>query len=170
MNAWGLSWCAVVWMALGGWAAAQSSFQISSPDFAPGQPMPAKYTRGHGNTSPALRIKGTPAQAKSLALIVEDPDAPAPHFTHWLVWNIDPHNVHFLEGRPPRGAKVGKNSFGSVRYDGPAPPSGTHRYVFDLYALDAPLTLAAGADRAALMTAMQGHVVGKAEMLGTYSR
>lgn len=155
-------------MTLGGWAMAQGGFRIVSSDFSPGQPIPAKYSRQHGNISPALEIDGVPARAKSLALIVDDPDAPSAFFTHWLVWNIGVHHVIFLEGRPPRGAEQGTNSFGNVRYDGPSPPSGTHRYFFHLYALDAPLKLAAGSDRAALTAAMKGHVIDEAKMFGTY--
>jgi Raf kinase inhibitor-like YbhB/YbcL family protein len=160
----------VVGLVLGELTSAHGALRLSSPDFTPGGPIPAKYSRGHGNVSPALMIDGIPAKAETLALIVDDPDAPAGLWTHWVVWNIDAHHVVFLEGRPPRGAQVGKNSFGNERYDGPQPPSGTHRYFFHLYALDVSLKLKAGSDRDALSAAMRGHVVGKAEMFGTYSR
>lgn len=142
--------------------------EISSPAFAEGQPIPAKYARSHQNLSPMLRIKGVPESAKTLALIVEDPDAPKPQFTHWLVWNISPHHALFLEGRPPRGSVQGKNTVGDTKYDGPFPPSGTHRYFFHLYALDASLSLPEGSDRAALDAAMKGHVVAEAKLMGTY--
>jgi Raf kinase inhibitor-like YbhB/YbcL family protein len=145
------------------------ALQISSPAFADGQPIPAKYARGHTNLSPVLRIKGVPDRAKSLALIVDDPDAPSALFTHWLAWNISPQHALFLEGRPPRGAVVGKNSLGHVKYDGPFPPSGTHRYVFHLYALDSSLKLPEGSDRPTLDAAMKGHILTEADLTGTYS-
>jgi len=140
---------------------------ISSPAFAPGKPMPAKFAYKRENLSPPLRIVNVPANAKSLALIADDPDAPVGLWTHWLVWNLP--TTDLAEGAPPSGAVEGKNSFGNVRYDGPAPPIGTHRYFFRLYALDATLSLPAGSTRDALLSAMKGHVVGTGETFGVYS-
>jgi Raf kinase inhibitor-like YbhB/YbcL family protein len=151
---------------LGGGAAL--ALQISSPAFADGRPIPAKYARGHQNLSPTLRIKGVPEHAQSLALIVTDTDAPGGQFTHWLAWNISPHQALLLEGRPPRGAVQGKNSVGDAKYDGPFPPSGTHHYVFNLYALDASLSLPEGSDRASLTAATKGHTLATATLTGTY--
>ena len=149
---------------------AESNYMtISSPDFAGGQPMP-KWSADKGeNRSPQLLIGSIPLNAKSLVLIVDDPDALAGLWTHWLLWNIPPGKVVLDEGQVPREAVQGKNSFGRTRYDGPAPPSGTHRYYFHVYALDTKLSLVEGASRGELEGAMKGHVVGSAEFFGTYS-
>jgi len=155
----------------GSWAAwAQSNFMtVSSPAFAEGQPMPATTADRGANRSPQLLIGSVPLNAKSLVLIVDDPDAPSGWWTHWLLWNIPPGSVVIREGEVPPGAVQGKNSFGNVRYDGPAPPSGTHRYFFHVYALDTKLSLAPGSSRGELDAAMKGHVVGSAGFYGTYS-
>ncbi len=131
--------------------------------------MPAKYACRGDNISPEVRIENVPANARSLVLIVDDPDAPMGLWTHWLVWNLPADTASIPEGKPPSGARQGKNSFGNSRYDGPAPPSGTHRYFFHLYALDTVLSLSPGAGRAALLAAMEGHVVGSGETFGVYS-
>ena len=166
-----LSFCAAIYLGMAGWSGVWGALEISAPDFVSGQPMPDKYAKDHGNISPALRMKGVPEGAKSLALIVSDPDAPrdkAGTFTHWLVWNIDPQHALFLEGRPPRGAIQGRNSFGDLHYDGPKPPSGTHRYFFDLYALNVSISLPADVDRAKFDAAMKRHIIARATMFGTY--
>jgi len=148
---------------------AADSLAISSPAFAPGMAIPAKYAFHHQNISPELLVQNVPAQARSLALIVDDPDAPMGLWTHWLVWNLPAGTTSVPEGKlPPGQAREGKNSFGHARYDGPAPPTGTHRYFFHLYALDTVLTLPAGSDRAALEEAMKGHLVASTQTLGTY--
>jgi Raf kinase inhibitor-like YbhB/YbcL family protein len=156
---------------LGNSVVAQSSnfMSISSPEFAQGQPMPAKTSKQGGNKSPQLLIGGVPLNAKTLVLIVDDPDAPAGLWTHWLLWNIPVSTAVIAEGKAPEGAIQGKNSFGDLGYDGPAPPSGTHRYFFHVSALDTKLSLDSGASRSELETAMKGHVVGSAEFFGTYS-
>ena len=163
-----LLFCGVVTWVIAGGLALAGSLQISSPAFANGQPIPAKYARKHQNLSPTLRIKGVPEGTKSLALIVDDPDAPGGLFTHWLVWNISPQHTLFLEGRPPRGVEVGTNNLGDTKYDGPFPPAGTHHYIFHLYALDATLSLPAGSARAALAAAIKGHTLADAKLTGTY--
>ena len=142
---------------------------ISSPEFAGGKPMPAKSTLRGANKSPQLLIGSVPLNAKTLVLIVDDPDARAGLWTHWLLWNIPTSASVIAEGTVPDDAVEGKNSFGNVRYDGPAPPSGTHRYVFHISALDTSLSLDRGASRDALETAMKGHVVGGAKVFGTYA-
>jgi Raf kinase inhibitor-like YbhB/YbcL family protein len=141
----------------------------SSPEFAQGKAMPLKSSLKGDNKSPQLLISSIPFKAKTLAIIVDDPDAPSGLWTHWLLWNVPPNIAVISEGEVPKGAAQGKNSFGRVRYDGPAPPSGTHRYVFHVFALDEPLSLPAGSSRDELEAAMKGHVVGKAEFFGTYS-
>jgi Raf kinase inhibitor-like YbhB/YbcL family protein len=152
-------------------AAAQGSnfMTLSSPEFAQGQPMPAKSALRGANKSPQLLIGSVPLNAKSLVLIADDPDSPSGLWTHWLLWNIPANTAVIAEGDVPAGAVAGKNSFGNVRYDGPAPPSGTHRYFFRISALDTNLSLDRGASRAELDAAMKGHIVGHADFYGTYS-
>jgi len=151
--------------------AAQGSnyMTLSSPEFAEGQPMPPESAKGGDNKSPQLFIGSVPLNAKTLVLIVDDPDSPSGLWTHWLLWNIPPNVAVIGEGTVPHGAEQGKNSFGNVRYDGPAPPRGTHRYYFHVYALDRSLSLGPGASRAALEAVMKGHVVGSAQFFGAYS-
>jgi Raf kinase inhibitor-like YbhB/YbcL family protein len=152
-----------------GFAGPVNNVNISTPAFAPGKPMPAAYAYKGQNISPEVRIGNVPANARSMVLIVDDPDAPSGLWTHWLVWNLPADTTSIPEGKLPAGAVQGKNSSGHVRYDGPAPPSGTHRYFFRLYALDTTLHLPSGSDRAALLAAMEGHVVGAGETFGVYS-
>ncbi len=147
------------------------TFSISSPSFAPGKPMPARFSYKGGDVSPELDFDGVPAAAKSLVIIVDDPDSPSGLWTHWLLWNIPAGTKVIPEGKVPAGVGQGKNSFGHNRYDGPVPPSGTHRYFFRAYALDVFLKLTAGSERSALkqVLADPNRVVAKAEMYGTYS-
>jgi Raf kinase inhibitor-like YbhB/YbcL family protein len=166
---WCLVCCAFQLVGVVSFAADNASISVLSPDFAQGAGMSAKFAEKGGNTSPALQIGGVPATAKSLVLIVDDPDSPAGLWTHWLVWNLPVTTTALAEGKLPPGAIQGKNSFGRARYDGPIPPSGTHRYFFHVYALDAPLLLPEGTGRAALESAMKGHIVGTGETFGTYS-
>lgn len=151
-------------------AAKMDPFRISSPAFPHNGSIPARHTCDGPDLSPPLRIEGVPPGAKSLALIVDDPDAPGGTWVHWIVWNIDPATREIPENRLPGGAVQGRNGFGTEKYGGPCPPSGTHRYFFRLYALDAPLALARGADKARLESAMKGHVLGQAEFVGLYAR
>lgn len=158
-----------------------SSFRVESPDFADGGPMPRAYScdaNSQRQVSPPLNVTGFPANAVSLALILQDPDVPVPEaptrtLTHWLVWNITTANgtVRFLQDAVPPGAVQGANDFGQG-YLGPCPPPGSsaHHYNFTAYALDARIELPAGSDRAALEAAMQGHVLATARLIGTYVR
>jgi Raf kinase inhibitor-like YbhB/YbcL family protein len=164
---WGLVCCVFLLSGLLGFA--DQTITISSPAFAAGKPMPSKYADKADNLSPELRIGNVPENAHSLVLIVDDPDAPSGLWTHWLVWNLPASTAALSEGELPPDAVEGRNSFGNVRYDGPAPPSGTHRYFFHLYALNTKLSLPAGSDRDALEKSMIGHIVGVAEYFGTYS-
>ncbi|MEJ0000350.1 MAG: YbhB/YbcL family Raf kinase inhibitor-like protein [Verrucomicrobiota bacterium] len=145
------------------------AFAISAPAFAEGQPMPAHFAYRGDNVSPELRISGAPAGTVCFALIVEDPDAPSGLWTHWLVANIPPGTTRIAEGQLPAGAVVGRNSFHNARYDGPVPPSGTHRYVFHLYALDRPVHVPASFSRTALEAQFDHHVLGTCETFGTYA-
>lgn len=144
--------------------------KINSPAFQNGATIPGKFSRNGGNISPPLQIAGVPSNARTLALIVDDPDAPGGLFTHWLVWNIDPRTTAIAEGSAPKGAVEGTNDFGGSRYGGPQPPSGTHRYYFKMFALDQIINLPAGAKRHDLDKAMKGHVIAHAELMGRYSK
>lgn len=117
--------------------------------------------------NPPLDVTGFPPHTKTLALIVEDPDAPRGVFYHWIAWNIRP-NEPIDENSVP--GLSGKNSFGKIGYGGPCPPSGTHRYFFKVYALDTELQLAAGADKDMLEEAMHGHVLAEGELMGLYHK
>lgn len=144
--------------------------KITSPAFANGEMIPKLFTADGANVNPELDIADVPDQAKSLVLIVDDPDAPAGTWNHWLLWNIDPRTARIDEDSTPAGAVAGRNDFGQTKYLGPSPPSGTHKYLFRLLALDAVLDLRAGSDRAALDRALAGHVLATAELAGRYSR
>ena len=144
--------------------------KISSPAFQQGGTIPDKFSKNGNNVNPELRIAATSADAKSLVLIVDDPDAPTGLFTHWLVWNIDPKTREIAEGSVPKGAVQGKNDFGDIRYGGPQPPSGTHRYFFKIFALDKTLDLKAGAKRKEVDAALEGHVIAQGELVGKYSK
>lgn len=123
--------------------------KITSPSFQENAFIPSKYTCDGENINPPLVISDVSADAKSLALIVDDPDAPVGTFVHWLVWNIPPRVGEIKEGSLPEGSIQGTNDFGKKEYGGPCPPSGTHRYFFRLYALNQELNLPEGAKRRA---------------------
>jgi len=144
--------------------------KITSPAFQDKGTIPEKFSKNGQNVSPELRIAGAPAEAKSLVLIVDDPDAPVGVFTHWLVWNIDPKTTDIPEGSMPSGATQGKNDFGEIGYGGPQPPSGTHRYYFKILALDCTLDLKSGAKRRELDAATKGHVIAQGQLMGHYSK
>lgn len=144
---------------------------LTSPSFQNNAAVPAKFTCDGGNINPELQIQYVPAEAKSLALIVDDPDAVGGLFTHWTLWNIGPLTAVVKQESVPPGALEGKTSFGRAGYGGPCPPPGKpHHYRFTLYALDSILNLPAGAPRADLEKAMQGHVLTAAELVGIYER
>ncbi len=152
------------------------AFNLTSPAFAAGAEIPPQYTCKGADTSPALEWSGAPAHTASFALILEDPDAPAGTWVHWVVWNM-PATMHSLPAGVPKherlndGTQQGRNSFRKPGYGGPCPPGGaTHRYFFHLYALDSKLNLATGADRAQLDEAMKGHVLAQAEYMGTFHK
>jgi Raf kinase inhibitor-like YbhB/YbcL family protein len=144
--------------------------KLTSPAFNHGSQIPSKYTCDGENTNPHLVIHGVPAGTKSLALVVEDPDAPAGLWSHWVMWNISPEVREIKEHTVPFGAKEGINTGKGVGYTGPCPPSGTHRYYFRLYALDTKLELAQTTQKDGLEAAMAQHILATAELMGTYSR
>ena len=144
--------------------------KISTTAFSERRPISERFTADGQNINPPLVISGVPKEAKSLVLIVDDPDAPMGVWTHWLVWNISPATTVMNEDSVPRGAVLGRNDAGTNKYVGPAPPSGTHRYFFRLYALDTKLNLPGGATRADLDEAIGPHILARTELLGRYGR
>jgi Raf kinase inhibitor-like YbhB/YbcL family protein len=148
----------------------QENMKISSPVFGPNQLIPKKYTCDGENINPPLKIEDTPKEAKSLVLIVDDPDAPVGTWDHWLVWNIDPKTEEINENSVPEKAVLGTNDFGKLPYGGPCPPSGSHRYFFKIYALDTILELPQGVKKEALVKAMENRILDQSELIGRYSR
>lgn len=144
--------------------------KISSPAFAESESIPQKYSCDGDKINPPLSFSGMPENTKSLALIVDDPDAPAGTFTHWTVWNIKPDTMGIAENSVPEGVVQGATSRGNPGYVSPCPPTGTHRYFFKLYALDTEISLGSKAEVNELIQAMKGHVIEKAELLGKYGR
>src|SRR5205807_1427165 len=160
---------AILLAAIASFAAGGAKMKITSSAFQQGANIPSKFSCDGANTSPPLQISDVPSEAKSLVLIVDDPDAPSGLFTHWVVWNISSQTTTIAEGSTPKGVQ-GTNDFGKSGYGGPCPPSGTHRYYFKIFALDRELDLPFGAKRGQLDAAMKGHVVAQGEVMGRYSR
>ena len=143
--------------------------KITSPAFQNNATIPDKYTCKGENISPPLEFAYIPKNAKFLALIMDDPDAPSGTFTHWLVWNI-PSKVTEIEEGERITYSQGNNDFGRQYYKGPCPPSGVHRYFFTLYALDKELDLKPGANKDELLKAMRNNIIEKTELIGKYSK
>jgi len=144
----------------------QINMKISSPSFEEDSTIPTKFTCKGENINPELNIADVPENAQSLALIVDDPDAPAGTWTHWTIWNIDPGTDTIKENSVPSSAIEGTTSFGKPGYGGPCPPSGTHRYYFKLYALNDKLDLSASAKVSDLVAAFAGHILDQTEVMG----
>lgn len=143
--------------------------KITSSAFQHGKPIPIKYTCSGNDLSPPLAFSDIPDGTKSLALIMDDPDAPMGTFVHWVAWNIDANARELAEGAS--APHQGKNGYSVNHYKGPCPPPGNpHRYFFKLYALDISLKLPDGAQKSQLEKAMEGHIIGKAELVGTFQR
>jgi hypothetical protein len=156
--------------------AAPMSIELTSSAFEHGRPIPRRYTADGEDVSPPLAWSGLPDGAASLVLICEDPDAPAGVWDHWVVYNIPADVSEVAEGVSAfKAGKTadwteGKTSWGHVGWQGPAPPSGTHRYVFRLHALDAAPDLRGGLTKAEVLKAVEGHVLASGELMGTYRR
>ena len=150
-------------------AAAEPALDVSSPAFKSGGNIPARFTCKGANANPPLHIVNVPEKTKRLALAVADPDAPNGTFTHWLVWNIGPKTSDISANAVPGGALQGTNDFGKSGYDGPCPPSGTHRYYFRVFALDTEIELKAGAKASEFEKAMAGHIIARGELMGRFS-
>lgn len=147
----------------------EMAFSIRSPGFQDKGNIPEKYTCQGDDINPSLIFVRVPANAKSIALIMDDPDAPVGTWVHWLMWNI-PVDANIDEDSVPLGAVQGKNSWGRNDYGGPCPPSGTHRYFFRAYALDTLLSLDESSGRAELEEAMQGHIIAEFRIIGLYRK
>ena len=156
-------------------AVIMEDFSISSGAFGQGDTIPVEYTCDGSDISPPLVFSGIPGGTKSIALIMDDPDAPGGIWVHWVIYNMPADTRELAKGMPragtlPDGSRQGTSDFGKTGYSGPCPPSGTHRYYFKTYALDTVLDLQPGASKAQLENAMQGHVLAKAELMGKYAR
>jgi Raf kinase inhibitor-like YbhB/YbcL family protein len=165
------------------------TIQLRSSAFTDGGMIPKAFTCDGSDRSPPLAWSGVPAQAKTLALICDDPDAPMGTWAHWVVLNLPPQ-VTALKESVPAGERIpataveqpespenglsdarqGKNDFGNLGYGGPCPPGGTHRYFFRLYALDSRLDLGSGATRSELLKAITGHILAEGRIVGKYQR
>ena len=169
----GKQWIPVVgagFLIFSAWAlpvSGEGAMNLSSPEFKNNQPIPERFTCEGADINPTLVVEGIPDTARSLALIVDDPDAPMGTWVHWVIFNIPPTsriNEDRVDGTQ------GRNDSGGIKYHGPCPPSGTHRYFFKIYALDALLDLKEGVSKDELAQAMEGHVLDKAELIGLYGK
>jgi Raf kinase inhibitor-like YbhB/YbcL family protein len=146
---------------------------ITSTAFEPNGTIPAKYTCDGRDINPPLRVERIPSETQSLALIMDDPDAPSGVWDHWIKWNIEipkgSSSFEIREATEPEGVP-GKGSGGSLRYQGPCPPEGTHRYFFKVYALDILLDLPEGASKKEVETALLDHVLAEGKLVGNYER
>lgn len=144
--------------------------KITSPAFESNQTIPSKYTCDGENINPPLQFKDIPGNTKSLALIVDDPDAPIGNFVHWVVFNIPPSITEVQENSDITNGVYGANGTGKTGFIGACPPNGQHRYFFKLYALDTMLDLQERANKQEVESAMKGHVISSSELVGLYSR
>jgi len=144
--------------------------RVTSPAFNQAERIPQKYTCDGSNANPTLQISDIPEGTRSLAVMVDDPDAPMGNFNHWIMWNISPDIMEISENSTLPGAITGINDAGKNGYVGPCPPLGTHRYIFRVIALNGELDLPETARKADLENAMQGKIIGEGELIGKYSR
>ncbi|MBI2589316.1 YbhB/YbcL family Raf kinase inhibitor-like protein [Candidatus Saccharibacteria bacterium] len=149
----------------------KTNLRLGSPVFKDGEAIPATYTCKGQNVNPPLNIVGIPASAKSLALVVHDPDAVSGDFVHWIMWDMPMSVANIDVNMVPDGAIQGVNDGGKNGYMGPCPPAGTgtHRYMFELHALDKTLSLPPATNRDQLQKAMQGHILAKHTLIGLFS-
>jgi Raf kinase inhibitor-like YbhB/YbcL family protein len=149
--------------------------KITSPVFEEGGMIPPRYTCDGEDISPSLMWEGVPEDTESLALICDDPDAPAGTWVHWVLFNLPPDVHQLSENVSPEkilsnGARQGTNDFGRIGYGGPCPPGGTHRYYFKLYALKRKLELEAGSTKSELLASMEGRTLAESQLMGRYGR
>lgn len=145
------------------------TFTLRSPAFGNDERIPAKYTCDGDNISPPLAIDGIPEGTVSLALIMDDPDAPSGTWDHWVVFNIPATTMRIGEGETPQGV-AGKGTRGNLTYSGPCPPDREHRYIFKLFALSVTLALEPGVRKAEVLAALEPHTLAVAELMGRYER
>ncbi|RJQ24759.1 YbhB/YbcL family Raf kinase inhibitor-like protein [Candidatus Parcubacteria bacterium] len=143
---------------------------ISSPVFENNTKIPLDYSCDGPGINPPLLFLDVPEITQSLALIVEDPDAPSGTFIHWVVYNIDPKTEEVTEGSVPKGGIEGLNTAGEAKFRPPCPPNGEHRYIFKLYALDTTLDLPEGSTKEEIEESIKGHIIDTAELTGLYNR
>jgi Raf kinase inhibitor-like YbhB/YbcL family protein len=170
----------VVAMAFAALPAGAAALELSSPVFSAGGAIPSRYTCDGENVSPPLAWGDPPADTKSFALVVDDPDAPDPaaprmRWVHWVLFDLPAETRGLKEGIRsvtdlPAGTKVGSNDWGNPTWSGPCPPTGRHRYVFTLYALDTELTESTALSKRSLEEAMAGHILAHTILMGTYER
>lgn len=146
--------------------------ELKSAAFKDGGFIPPKFTCDGENINPLIEVVGVPENTKSMVLIIDDPDAPAGTWDHWIMWNIDPKTSYIHEDSVPAGAVEGTTSFGKPKYGGPCPPKGDkpHHYIFKLYALDTTLELPEETTKQELEQTMKGHVLAQATLTGKYKR
>jgi Raf kinase inhibitor-like YbhB/YbcL family protein len=154
--------------------AATPQIQVTSTAFKEGKAIPRQFTCQGINISPPLEWTPTP-HAKTIAIIANDPDAPAGEWTHWLVYNLPAATMGLIENMPAEekvagGGMQGKNDFGKTAYGGPCPPKGTHRYFFKVYALDTEVALKSGAAKDQLLKAIEGHILAQGQLMGTFAK
>ena len=151
------------------------AFEVTSSAFGQGEPIPTQYTCDGDDISPPLAWENPPEGTKGFTLINDDPDAPVGTWDHWILFNLPADARSLPEAVPPDaelagGGQHGQNSWRRLGYGGPCPPSGTHRYFFKLYALDTTLNLDSGTNKKQVLQAMEGHILGQAELMGVFSR
>ena len=149
-----------------------TNLQLTSSAFSHGDEIPRKFGYKNGNISPPLTIDKIPSDAKSMTLIMDDPDAMGAVgkvWVHWIMWNINPTTTEITESMIPSGSVEGMTDFGEVGYGGPAPPDKIHTYVFKLYALDSVLDLSSESSKADVEKAMEGHIIEQTTLTGTYA-
>ena len=151
------------------------AFELTSPHFTEGEAVPSAFSCDGQDVSPELNWVGAPPETVSFALIMDDPDAPVGTWDHWVLFNIPANRNQLSDGIEPSeqledGSVHGSNSWGQLGYGGPCPPDGTHRYFFQLYALDTMLDLPVGTSKEGLLQAVDGQVLGEAVLMGTYTR
>lgn len=145
---------------------------LESPAFKDGGEIPKKYGYKNDNINPPLKIRDVPSDAKSLVLIMDDPDAMGAVgklWVHWVVWNVDPKTSEIAESSVPQGAIEGTTDFGAIGYGGPAPPDKRHTYIFKLYALNSKISLQKGANKKQLEDAMRDHIIAQTSLRGTFA-
>ena len=144
--------------------------KVTSPAFENNQTIPSKYGCDGSNVNPSVTIENVPPEAKSLALVFDDKDAPRGTYVHWVLWNIDPSVREVHENSVPGGAIQGTNDFKKKAYGGPCPPTRPHKYALVVYALDGRLNLEPKSGKADLEKAMEGHIIAQGQLMGVYKR